>query len=89
MTIQIKSYLEKALIETWGITFAELKGKDNKYSYERGCIGYYLFKKNVTATEIAELFDISAATVYQYRDRIYKEKARVQSVANNLTAIYG
>lgn len=89
MTITLKAFLEKTLIETWGITFNDLKGKDNQYSYERGCLAYYMMRKNVPVAEIAEIFEISVATIYQYRDRVEKEKQRINKVSKYFIAIYG
>jgi hypothetical protein len=89
MTINLKAYLEKSLIETWGLTLADLKGKDNEFSYERGCIAYYMIKKGVPIAEIADIFGISTGTIYQYRDRINNEKSKVIQATKYFWTIYG
>ena len=89
MTVKLQSYLEKSLLETWGITFNDLKGKDNKYSFERGCLAYYMMKKGVPIAEIAELFEISVSTIYQYRDRVNNEKGKVIQITKYFWTVYG
>lgn len=83
MTFKMLSYLESSLMDTWGITLEEVQGKDNKHSFERGCVAYSLIKKGVPIVEIAEVFKISTGTIYQYKDRIEKEKARIYIAMKN------
>ena len=78
MNIKLKDYIEQSLFDTWGLTLNDIKGRDNPHSYIRGCISYYLIKKGVHITEIAELFGISYGTVYQYRDRVEQEKRQTK-----------
>lgn len=89
MTVKLQTYLENSLKETWGITFNDLKGKDNEYSFERGCLAYYMMNKGVPIAEIAELFEISVSTIYQYRDRVNNEKGKVIQVTKYFWAVYG
>jgi predicted DNA-binding protein YlxM (UPF0122 family) len=80
MTTKLLKQLETNLFETWGLTLDELKGRDNEHSYIRGCLSYWLCENNCHVVEIAELFEISTGTIYQYLEKHTKELKQQKSI---------
>ena len=80
MTAKILKELETALDETWNLSLDDFKGANNEHSYIRGCMSYWLYKKGCHVLEIAELFDISKGTVYDYITKHTKELQHQKSI---------
>ena len=78
-TKQLKE-LETALAETWNLSLDVLKGANNEHSYIRSCMSYWLYINGCHVLEIADLFDISKGTVYDYIAKHTKELQAQRSV---------
>ena len=80
MTAKILKELETALANTWNLSIDALKGANNEHSYIRGCMSYWLYKNGCHVLEIAELFEISKGTIYDYIEKHTKELQAQRSV---------
>ena len=80
MTTKLLKELETALAETWNLSLDVLKGANNEHSYIRSCMSYWLYVNGCHVLEIADLFDISKGTVYDYIAKHTKELQAQRSV---------
>jgi hypothetical protein len=80
MTAKILKELETALANTWNLSIDALKGANNEHSYIRSCMSYWLYVNGCHVLEIAELFEISKGTIYDYIEKHTKELQVQRSV---------